>query len=145
MISDRREHPLPKRDAMPRQPHAAALLRATSSGKYEIFSSFAQKTPNAHTHTQKNALSKPNLSSTDATFKTVSHLKGSSARTVACEAAQQRPFLTPVAGDASHPKNAVQGQAEIPTFCCTLSHRGSVQHTSLGNRNLEQFIVAECP
>lgn len=124
---------------MPQQPYTAVLMHATSLGKYQIFSSFAQKTSNMH----KNTVSKPSLSSKDATFKTVSHFKGSSAWTIAhfwvCSAAH---VLTPIAVDALHPKNAIQ--AEIPTSAVHWA-TAVLCSTPLKNWKLEQFIFAECP
>lgn len=109
----------PTRTSSPQTWHDAPAASRSSAdachllGKIQNFLFFCTKNIKC---TQKNILSKPNLSSTDATFKTVSHFKGSSAWAVAhlwgCSAV---PVLTPMAGDASHPKKTIQGQAEIPT------------------------------
>lgn len=120
LMSSQQERPLPKRDTIVQ----LSLVRCSSSltqqcwcmppcwENYQIFSSFAQKTSNIH----KTTLSKPSLSPKDATFKTVSRFKGSSAWTVAQFWVRSAVHvLTPIAEDASCPKNAIQGQTEIPT------------------------------
>lgn len=87
------------------------LLHATSVGKHHILSSFAQKPSNIH----KTTLSKPILSPNDATSQWVSHFKVSSAwRAAHSRVCSSTLILTPISGEASHPKNTIQGQAEIP-------------------------------
>lgn len=96
---------------VPQQPHTAVLLHTTSVGKHHILSSFAQKPSNIH----KTTLSKPILSPNDATSQWVSHFKVSSAWTATHSQVRSATLiLTPIPGEASHPKNTIQGQAEIP-------------------------------
>lgn len=62
---------------MPQQSNTAALMHLNLFQKYQILSSLAHKS-NMHKHT----LSQPKLSPNDASFKTVSYIKGPSIWTI---------------------------------------------------------------
>lgn len=93
LISDRQEHPLPKHDMMPWQPHAAVLMRAISSGKYKVFSSFAQKTSNVR---KKTFYQSPTSLQQMQLLKQFLISKGPApGQLLTCEAAQQCPSSRP--------------------------------------------------
>lgn len=145
LMSSRQERPLPKRDTtVPRN-----LARCPSSLTQRCWcmpprwekTRFSLLLHRKHQTYAKTLYQSPASPQKMQLLKQFLVLIGSSAWTVAHFWVH---VFTPITVDASHHKNAIQGEAKIPTSAVHWA-TAVLCSTPLVNWKLEQFIIAECP